>query len=86
MSIDSDYIGEEVLRGRDCFVFPSGAVRHFGYFTRRELNEMGAKSFGSEDRWFVKGQEIYGLSAVVFEDGVERFRKLLSGRPLLELA
>jgi hypothetical protein len=84
MSIGSVYTDEEVARRRDCF---SPRVQKYpGYFTRQELNEIGAEALGNGNRWFRKDEGLYGLSGVVFEDGTERFRKLLSEKLLLGLA
>ncbi len=91
MSIGSTYWPEEVARRKDCFFYneeQQEAIRKAGYFTRRQLNEMGAVAVGesAEGNWFEFGGQLYGRTACVFSDQVPRFRKLLSGRLLLELA
>lgn len=90
MSIGSVYWDEERARRADSFVCSEEqkrAIRNAGYFTRRELNEMGARPFrDTAEDWFVIDGVVYGRTACVFQDGVDRFRKLLSGQLLLELA
>lgn len=89
MSIGFVYTDEERTRRNERVVYSyeqQEAIRNAGYFTRKELNEMGAKSFGESSSWFRLGEVVYGRTACIFQDGVERFRKLLSGKLLLELA